>query len=269
MLTTHAPIDRLAVATRFQHRKHVVWTRHADTVIVLDANRGQYYTLDAVGSQIWEFLDGGASIGELVHRLEQEYEVAPERLKVDVTTLVDLLSRRGLLEQIRSGQLATPSPRSSVADGPAASDGQTAPELAGRELYVPGRVSLVDLLYSGLLLTVMKVGLATVGVARVVRGIHAVTRRRPLLPIDHTQRIDVITQSVTMAGALYPGRALCLEQSLALYCRLRWRGLPTRLRLGVQPHPLEAHAWVEHRGVPIHEDHEKLKRFVPMPEFVR
>jgi hypothetical protein len=253
---------------RFHHGKHVVWTRHSETAIVLDANHGRYYTLDPVGSQIWELLDDGASIDDLVHRLEQEYEVAPERLRADVTALVDRLLQRRLLERIRSGRPVATLPKPSASDWPVASDGQAAPELAG-ELYVPGRVSLVDLLYSGLLLTVMKLGLVTVGVARVVRGIHAVTRRKSIPPINQTQRIDVMTQSVTMAGALYPGRALCLEQSLALYCRLRWRGLPTRLRLGVQPHPLEAHAWVEHRGVPIHEDHEKLKRFVPMPEFVR
>jgi hypothetical protein len=253
---------------RFDHRKYVVSTRHGDTVIVLDANRGRYYTLDEVASRIWELLDGGASIGELVHRLEQEYDVAPERLKADVTALVNRLLRRELLERIGSARPVAPSPRSPDSDSPVASD-KTTPEPAAGELYVPGRVSLVDLLYSGLLLTAMKVGLATVGVARVVRGIHAVTRRRSMAPIDQTQPIDVITQSVTMAGALYPGRALCLEQSLALYWRLRWRGVPARLRLGVQPHPLEAHAWVEHRSVPIHEDHEKLKRFVPMPEFVR
>jgi hypothetical protein len=37
-------------------------------------------------------------------------------------------------------------------------------------------------------------------------------------------------------------------------------------RLGAQPHPFKAHAWVEYLGRPIHEDEERLKAFVPLPE---
>lgn len=140
---------------------------------------------------------------------------------------------------------------------------------AARELYLPGRVSMIEVLGCLLLLSAVKVSLATVGFRKTLRVLEAMTRlESPKRAVD-SDLVDHITQAVTMAGALYPGRALCLQQAIALYGRLRWWGLPVGIRFGVQPHPFEAHAWVEHLGSPIHEDREKLKRFACLPELPR
>lgn len=61
------------------------------------------------------------------------------------------------------------------------------------------------------------------------------------------------THRVSIAAAFYPRRALCLEQSLTLFVLLRRRGVRAELRLGVQPRPFYAHAWVEAGGRPISE----------------
>ena len=68
-----------------------------------------------------------------------------------------------------------------------------------------------------------------------------------------------------MAALFYPGRARCLEQSLALYVLLRRRGVPAELKLGVQPYPFNAHAWVELNGSPLNERLETVRQFVPLP----
>lgn len=65
--------------------------------------------------------------------------------------------------------------------------------------------------------------------------------------------IDMTTHNVAVAAAFYPRRALCLEQSLTLFVLLRRRGVPADLRLGVQPRPFQAHAWVEAGGRPLCE----------------
>jgi hypothetical protein len=70
-----------------------------------------------------------------------------------------------------------------------------------------------------------------------------------------------------MAGVFYPGRARCLEQSLALYVLLRRRGVAAALRIGVQPYPFSAHAWVELNGVPLSERPEAIQQFVPIQDF--
>jgi hypothetical protein len=65
--------------------------------------------------------------------------------------------------------------------------------------------------------------------------------------------IGETTRRVSIAAAFYPRRALCLEQSLTLFVLLRRRGIRAELRLGVQPRPFYAHAWVEAGGRPISE----------------
>lgn len=61
------------------------------------------------------------------------------------------------------------------------------------------------------------------------------------------------TRRISVAAAFYPRRALCLEQSLTLFLLLRRRGVRAELRLGVQPRPFHAHAWVEAGGRAISE----------------
>src|SRR5688572_29814278 len=76
-----------------------------------------------------------------------------------------------------------------------------------------------------------------------------------------------VARRVALAGVFYPGRARCLEQSLALYVLLRRRAVPAQLRLGVQPYPFTAHAWVELDGVALNERPETISQFVPMQDF--
>lgn len=72
--------------------------------------------------------------------------------------------------------------------------------------------------------------------------------------------------AVAMAGAFYPGRALCLEQSLVLYYLLRRQGAPVKYCQGVQPYPFLSHAWVEYRGEPINDVAEHVKEFARLPD---
>lgn len=76
---------------------------------------------------------------------------------------------------------------------------------------------------------------------------------------------ELSATAVAAAGAFYPRRAICLEQSLVLYWLLRRRGQPARLRVGVRPLPFAAHAWVECAGAPVNERPEHLEQLVPFP----
>lgn len=68
--------------------------------------------------------------------------------------------------------------------------------------------------------------------------------------------IGLTARRVATAAAFYPSRALCLEQSLALLFLLRRRGVPAVLKLGAQPRPFHAHAWVEVAGAAVAERHD-------------
>lgn len=79
-------------------------------------------------------------------------------------------------------------------------------------------------------------------------------------------QVERTAYHVAVAAAFFPGRAVCLEQSLALYLLLRRRGVPAELRLGVQVYPFYAHAWVELHGEPVNEDRETVETFRALPE---
>jgi hypothetical protein len=71
--------------------------------------------------------------------------------------------------------------------------------------------------------------------------------------------VALIARRLAIAAAFYPRRALCLEQSLALYVLLRRSGLSATLQIGVQPMPFYAHAWVEADGRAINEPEGRIE----------
>jgi hypothetical protein len=72
--------------------------------------------------------------------------------------------------------------------------------------------------------------------------------------------------AVAMAAALYPGRALCLERSLALFYLARRAGIPVTYHHGVETMPFSAHAWVEYEGRVINDVPEHLAFYRRLPQ---
>jgi hypothetical protein len=70
-----------------------------DEVVLLDLAAGEYFGLDAVGARVWELLDCGKSLEEVVTVLLDEFDVTEIELRADVIALVSELVSRGLLEQ--------------------------------------------------------------------------------------------------------------------------------------------------------------------------
>jgi hypothetical protein len=91
------------------------------------------------------------------------------------------------------------------------------------------------------------------------------TRSRESAIDGRTDVVNATAKRVVMAAAFFPGRALCLEQSLTLWYLLRRSRIQATFRLGVQAYPFVAHAWVEHAGQPVNESPETLKPLVPLP----
>lgn len=115
-----------------------------------------------------------------------------------------------------------------------------------------------------LLVAATRLGLKCLGFRRTARAavrLGALRRKRirDVAPGD-------CARAVATAAAFFPGRAVCLEQALALYVVLRRRGFPAALRIGVQPRPFQAHAWIELDGRPLFEGEATEQRLVAFPE---
>ena len=75
-----------------------------------------------------------------------------------------------------------------------------------------------------------------------------------------------VASVVERLAALFPGRARCLEQSIAVFVVLRWHHMPADLQIGARLLPFSAHAWVEIGGEPVNADPEALRLLVPFPK---
>lgn len=69
--------------------------------VLLDLSTGRYYTLNRLGSVIWEHCNGHSTISDIHVVLCDRFEVVPERALEDLVALVNQLVQEGLLQQER------------------------------------------------------------------------------------------------------------------------------------------------------------------------
>lgn len=87
---------------------------------------------------------------------------------------------------------------------------------------------------------------------RAVHGMTTRLNRLPGKPADHTAALMIVA-AVRHAASWWPGRAACLETSLAATWLAALRGQPVTWCHGVRPHPYTFHAWVEADQTPVDE----------------
>jgi hypothetical protein len=68
--------------------------------VLLNADTGRYFSLDAIGSRVWEALISSPSIGAAEERLSAEYDVERSALLEDVNALIASLVEQGLAEVV-------------------------------------------------------------------------------------------------------------------------------------------------------------------------
>jgi hypothetical protein len=124
-----------------------------------------------------------------------------------------------------------------------------------------GRVGLVRCFS---LIAATRISLRLLGFRRTARAAGWLGRRGRRRPVPLGSPLEA-ARAVATAAAFFPGRAVCLEQAVVLFIVLRRRGHPAALRIGVQPYPFQAHAWIELDGRPLFEG-EGAHKFVAFPE---
>ncbi len=96
-------------------------------------------------------------------------------------------------------------------------------------------------------------------VARVSRSRHSPTYERA--------STDRVTWAVSAVGRQMPRAATCLTRAMAGQVLLGWQGEPSELRLGVAKDDrgmLQAHAWLESKGVVVIGGEVELGEFTPL-----
>lgn len=104
-LSGHTAVSHLDLALLHQvvlrGNPDVQATNMDGETVLLDLSTGRYYTLNRIGSLIWELCTGEQSISDIHTVLCGRFDVAPDRALDDLVTLVNQLIQEGLLQQER------------------------------------------------------------------------------------------------------------------------------------------------------------------------
>lgn len=100
--TTGSSIDRTQFdSIVLRSSSDVQGTTMDGETVLLDLSSGRYYTLNRLGSVIWEHCTGQSTITDIHAAICVRFEVAPERALDDLVDLANELIQEGLLQQER------------------------------------------------------------------------------------------------------------------------------------------------------------------------
>jgi len=243
----------------FRPRPGVLAARALDAMALYDPRMERYLTLNPVATRIWELLSDGKLPVAILESLRSEYDVPRAQIATDVTAQITGFLRDGLIEPGTIDDRTCPKP-----GAPAQSSG-----IAGNTLHameaVKAEVSVPSVLRCGVTIAWIKRLLRTRRFESTIAWIRARVEHIPATAAE-LEEVRELEYAVAMAGAFYPGRAKCLEQSLTLYYLLRRQGVPVRYCQGVQFRPFQAHSWIEYRGEVINDVPEHVKHFARLPD---
>jgi hypothetical protein len=67
-------------------------------MVLLNLANGKYFTLDDIGTRVWQLLSEHKQLMAVRQSLLEEYAVEPEQLEQDLLALTDRLVANGLLQ---------------------------------------------------------------------------------------------------------------------------------------------------------------------------
>lgn len=91
------------ICGRFVRNREVVCRQIEGELIIVPIRRGvgdlnSLYTLNPVGSLLWEFMAEGHTIEEMVRRVCEEFEVTAMQARKDITEFLDSMLEEKLIE---------------------------------------------------------------------------------------------------------------------------------------------------------------------------
>jgi len=69
---------------RYIRNKETITGSLHDHLVMLDIQKGKYFSLNPVGTRIWQLLESPLTIDEICKHLLEEYDVSPEQCKQEV-----------------------------------------------------------------------------------------------------------------------------------------------------------------------------------------
>lgn len=216
---------------------------------VLDPDGGVFALSETAATMLRDILADG--VETTVARTAARYDIAAERVRIDLDALIRSLLREGVIESARA-----PSRRKAVKRFLARA---TMRSLLG----LCGRVCRSDRSAVAAVMACARLGTAIFGWGPVVDAVgRAVPAERSHAACD-PDLIRRFDEMVRTASASLP-TAACKERALTCWYLLRSRGVPATLVVGLQLFPLAGHCWVEVEEQVLTDAPERCATFTPI-----
>ncbi|XPV67690.1 MAG: PqqD family peptide modification chaperone [Halarcobacter sp.] len=69
-----------------------------DELVMMNLESNNYFGLNKVGKDIWEFLEEEQTLNNLCEKLTNKYDVSLEQCKEDITPFIDKLKELNIIE---------------------------------------------------------------------------------------------------------------------------------------------------------------------------
>ena len=71
-----------------------------DEEVILDIEKGKYFSLNPVATAIWEMLEQPLSEDHLCKKLIEEYDVEPEKCRLETVAYIEEMIKLGLVREV-------------------------------------------------------------------------------------------------------------------------------------------------------------------------
>lgn len=93
-------IKKLELTDRIIRREDISTTIIDGELGMMSEKKGKYYTLDFIGTRVWELIEQPLAVEELVILLMKEYDVDRVTCEVDLLELLDKLIKEELIKKV-------------------------------------------------------------------------------------------------------------------------------------------------------------------------
>jgi len=90
-------------SSRYQADGEVSFQKLEDSTVIVHLGTGRIHHTNATGSRIWELLEQGRSLGEIVETLEKEFQAPAEQLQRETEGFVENLSAEKMIHLVGEG----------------------------------------------------------------------------------------------------------------------------------------------------------------------
>lgn len=243
-----------AADTRWRATRSVCSADLGDRLVILCLASGRYSTLDESGRTVWRYIaEQGWSVEAAAHAIAAEAGADDlQTITGDVTAFVEILKQKKLLQ-----------PAVSDPDGAELTEAmERLPRWTRAAALLGPRGSTLSCIVG---LAVARILLKRIGLRATLSLLAQTLKNHPRRHVEQPT-LGLFARKLRSAASMCPLRTACLEQSICLLWMMRRQGIDATLRIGVAPFPFSAHAWIEHRGLPVNETADSIAMFRVMTD---